>query len=134
MGFSTTVTIFTNFLQSYMWFHKGKNTNIPATTQNFIVTLFYKINPVQNTTIIAENTEISLHLVPHTIEITIQISEKFSPIVSKIWHFLKCHSYCHTTITNCSYPNCQKEQLIAHKVYCERKCTKVLQTCDFPFI
>ena len=70
-----------------MWFYKGKNVNIPATTQNFIVALFYKINPAQNTTIIAENTENSLNLVPHTIEITIQIGEKFSPIVIKIWHF-----------------------------------------------
>ena len=66
-----------------MWFYKGKNVNIPATTQNFIVALFYKINPVQNTTIIAENTENLLHSVPHTIEITIQIGEKFSPIVIK---------------------------------------------------
>ena len=31
------------------------------------------------------------------------------------------HGYCHTTITNCSY---KKEQLTAHKVYCERKHTK----------
>ena len=29
--------------------------------------------------------------------------------------FLKCHSYCHTTITNCSYAKYQEEQLIAHK-------------------
>ena len=26
----------------------------------------------------------------------IQISEKFSPIISKGWHFLKCHSNCST--------------------------------------
>ena len=37
-------------------------------TQKFIVALFYKINPVQITTIIAENTENSLNTVPHTIE------------------------------------------------------------------
>ena len=66
-----------------MWFYKGKNVNIPATTQNFIVALFYKINPVQNTTIVAENTENSLNSVPHTIEIIIQIGEKFSPIVKQ---------------------------------------------------
>ena len=66
-----------------MWFYKGKNINIQATTQNFIVALFYKINPVQNTTIIAEYTENLLNSVPHTIEIIIQISEKFSPIVKQ---------------------------------------------------
>ena len=48
----------------------------------FIVALFYKINPVQITTIVAENTKHSLNLVPHTIEISIQICEKFSPIVN----------------------------------------------------
>ena len=66
-----------------MWFCKGKIINIQATTQNFVVALFYKINPVQNTTIIAENTENLLNLVPHTIEIIIQIGEKFSPIVNQ---------------------------------------------------
>ena len=75
--------IFANFLQSYMWFCKGKIIKIQATTQNFIVALFYKINPVQNTTIIAGNTENLVNSVPHTIEITIQIGEKFSPIVIK---------------------------------------------------
>ena len=66
-----------------MWFYKGKNIKIQATKQNLIVALFYKIIPVQNTTIIAENTENSLNPVPHTIEIIIQIGEKFSPIVNK---------------------------------------------------
>ena len=51
----------------------------------------------------------------------IQISENFSPIIPKIWHFLKCHS-------NCSSNKCK---LLLHKniraaiscsfVYCERK-------------
>ena len=66
-----------------MWFYKGKNVNIPTTTQNFNVALFHKINPVQNTTIVEENTENSLNLVTHTIEIIIQIGEKFSPIVKQ---------------------------------------------------
>ena len=118
-----------------MWFYKGKNVNIPATTQKFTVALFYKINPAQITTIVAENTKNSLNSVPHTIEISIQIGEKFSPIVKqKIDIFLNCHGYCHTIIANCSYIKCQKEQLIAHKVYFEGKCTKVLQTSNFPFI
>ena len=51
--------------------------------QKFVVALFYKINPVQITTIVAENTENLLNSVPHTIEISIQIGEKFSPIVKQ---------------------------------------------------
>ena len=64
-----------------MWFYKGKIVKIQATTQNFIVALFYKIYPVQNTTIIAENTENSLNYIPHSIEIITQIGEKFPSIV-----------------------------------------------------
>ena len=67
-GFFTTVTIFVIYLQYYMWFYKGIKVDISATTQKFIVALIYKINPIQITTIIAENTENSLNLVPHTIE------------------------------------------------------------------
>ena len=55
-----------------MWFYKDKNINISAITQKSIVALFYKINPVQITTIIAENTKIYLNLVPQTIESSIQ--------------------------------------------------------------
>ena len=51
-----------------MWFYKGIKVNISATTQKPIVALIYKINSVQITTSIAENTENSLNLVPHTIE------------------------------------------------------------------
>ena len=51
-----------------MWFYKGIKVNISATTQTFFLALIYKINPVQITTITAENTENSLNLVPHTIE------------------------------------------------------------------
>ena len=51
--------------------------------QKFIVGLFYKINPVQITTIIAEKTKNSLNSVPHTIEISIPIGEKFSLIVKQ---------------------------------------------------
>ena len=66
-----------------MWFYKGKNVNILATTQSFIVALFYKINPAQNTTIIAENTKNPLNSEPHTIEIIIQIGEKLLPIAKQ---------------------------------------------------
>ena len=51
--------------------------------QKFIVALFYKIIPVQITKMIAENTENLLNLVPHTIDSSIQICEKFSPIVKQ---------------------------------------------------
>ena len=51
--------------------------------QKCIEVLIYKINHVQITTIIAENTENSLNSVPHRIEISIQICEKFSPIVKQ---------------------------------------------------
>ena len=66
-----------------MWFYKSKNVNISATTQKFVVALFYKVKPVQITTIIAENTKNSLNSVPHTIEISIQIGQKSSPIVKQ---------------------------------------------------
>ena len=66
-----------------MWFYKDKNVNIPAIMQNFIVALFYKINPIHITTIIAENTKNLLTSVPHTIEISIKIGKKFSPIVKQ---------------------------------------------------
>ena len=66
-----------------MWFYKGKIINISATIQKFMVALFYKINPVQITTIVAENTKNLLNSVPHTIEISIQIGEKFSLIVKQ---------------------------------------------------
>ena len=93
--FSTTMTIFTISLQFYMWFYKGIKVNISATMQKFVIALIYKINPVQITTIIAENTENSLKSVPHTIESSIQNCEKFSPIVKlKFGIFLKYHGYC----------------------------------------
>ena len=66
-----------------MWFYNGIKVNILATTQKVTVALIYKINPVQITTITAENTKNWLYSVPNTIE-NIQFKkncEKFSPIV-----------------------------------------------------
>ena len=78
-----------------MWFCKGKIIKIQATTQNSVVALSYKLNPAQNTTIIAENAKNSLNSVPHIIKIKIQISEKFSLIVTyNLGSFLKCEAYC----------------------------------------
>ena len=52
-----------------MWFYKGVKLNILATKQKTAVAQNYKINPIQITTIIAENTENSLNSVSYTIEI-----------------------------------------------------------------
>ena len=87
-----------------MWFCEGKIVIFQATTQNFIVALFYKLNPAQNTTIIAENTENLLNSVPCTIKIQIQIGEKFSPIVvHNFGIFSSAKPIVSGTIGNCSY-------------------------------
>ena len=52
-----------------MWFYKGVKLNILATKQKTAVAQIYKINPIQITTIIAENTENLLNSVSYTIEI-----------------------------------------------------------------
>ena len=53
-----------------MWFYEGVKVNILATTQKNHCSTNYKINPVQITTIIAENTKNSLNLISSTIEIS----------------------------------------------------------------
>ena len=81
----TVKRIFNNkYLQTYLWFYKGVKLNILATKQKPAVAQNYKINPIQITTIIAENTENSLNSVSYTID-TIQFKncEKFSPIVTQ---------------------------------------------------
>ena len=60
--------IFAKYLQFCMWVYKGIKVNFSAIAQKIAIVLIYKINPVQITTITAENTENSLNLVPHTIE------------------------------------------------------------------
>ena len=118
--------------QFYMWFYKGKNVNISAIMQKFVVALFYKINPVQITTIIAENTENSLNLVTHTIEISIQICEKFSPIVKLNLAFFSSATAIVTPLSLIALTlSIKRQQLIAHKIYCEERRTKVLQTRNF---
>ena len=119
-----------------MWFCKGKIVKIQATTQNFSVALFYKINPAQNTKIIAENSENLSNSVPHTIKIKIQSGEKFSPIVvHNFGIFSSAKPIVSGTITNCSYAKSVKqEHIISYKVHSERKCSTVLQTCNIPFI
>ena len=137
LGFSTNnKQVFTKYLLVYMWFYKGIK---------IAVALIYKINPVQITTIIEENTENSLNSVLNTIE-NIQFKrkncEKFSPIVKvKLALFLKCHghcctnsvchSHCCTNSINCSYAKHQKAAINCSHIYCEGKHNKVLQTCSF---
>ena len=98
--------------------------------QKIAVALIYKINPVQITTITAENTENSSKSVPQTIEnIQFKNCEKFSPIV-------KLYLALFSSVTAIVAPillialtlNLKRQQLSTHKIYCEGKCTKVLQT------
>ena len=135
LGFSMNhKQIFTKYLQFYMWFYKGIKVNISATTQKkCIVALIYKINPVQITTITAENTEISLNSVPHTIEnIQFKNCEKFSPIVKQnLALFSSVTAIVAPILLIALMLSVKRQQLTAHKIYCEGKCTKVLQTRIF---
>ena len=63
-----------------------------------------------------------------TLHNTTQISEKFSPIVSKIWHFLKCHNNCYSTSVNCSHAKISKEQLASHTPIVKRITVSVTNT------
>ena len=49
-----------------MWIFKVKKVKLQAATKLFIVALFYKINPTQNTTNITEITKNSLNSVSRT--------------------------------------------------------------------
>ena len=116
-----------------MWFYKGIKVNISATTQKFVVALIYKINPVQITTITTENTKNSLNLVPHTIEnIQFKNCEKFSPIVKQnLAPFSSAMAIIVSVLLIALMLSVKRQQLTAHKFYCEEKCTKVLQTHIF---
>ena len=54
--------------------------------------------------------------------------EKSSPIVTKIWHFLKCHNNCISKSVNCSHIKISKEQLIAHTPIVRRSTVSVTNT------
>ena len=105
-----------------------------STTPKTEVVIFHKINLVQITKIIAENTENLLNLSSYTIEIIKSKIVRNSHLLShKNWHFLKCHGYCYTN----------KYKLLLHKnikaaincsyIYCEGRYGKVLQTHVFLF-
>ena len=62
LGLSTNhKQIFAKYLQFYMWVYKGIKVKYLSYHTKIIVALIYKINPVQITTITAENTENSLN-------------------------------------------------------------------------
>ena len=102
-----------------MWVFQVKNIKLQATTKLFIVAIFYQINPIQNTTNIAEITENSLYSLPNT---NLKIGEKFSLIVFiAIQHnltLLTFFSYCRKFLTGARV---QSEQLIVHNSDIVRK-------------
>ena len=63
-----------------------------------------------------------------TLHNTTQIDEKSSPIVIKIWHFLKCHNNCISKSVNCSHIKISKEQLTAHTPIVKRISVSVTNT------
>ena len=63
-----------------------------------------------------------------TLHNTTQTSEKFSPIITKIWHFLKCHNNCISKSVNCSHTKISKEQLTAHMPIVKRITVSVTNT------
>ena len=91
--------IFPQFLY-YMWILRVKNVKSQAATKSFIVALFYKTIPTQNTTNITEITKNLLKLVPHT---NLKFGEKFTLIVFiTIQHnltLLTVFSNCHKFLT-----------------------------------
>ena len=62
-----------------------------------------------------------------------QNSEKFSPIVTQNWHFLKCHNNCSTNKCKLLIHKIIKAAIDCSYVYCEGRYDKVLQTCAFLF-
>ena len=89
----------------------------------------FPLQEITKITIIVKYTENSQNLRLCTIENNSnQSSEKFSPIVSKIWHFLKCHNNCYLTSVNCSHTKISKQQLIAHTSIVKRITVSVTNT------
>ena len=113
-----------------MWIHSGalsKTIILPHKTK---VEIVHKSNHTKPSTFIVENTENSPNSSSYTIKYKIVIN---SHLLSKNWHFLKCHN-------NCSK---NKRKLLTHKAikvaidcsytYCKGKYDKVSQTCTFLF-
>ena len=62
-----------------------------------------------------------------------QNSEKFSPIITQNWHFLKCYSNCSTNMCKLLIHKSIKAAIDCSYIYCEERHGKVLQTCLFLF-
>ena len=95
------------------------------------VVIFHKFYLAQIPTIIAENTENSPNSSSYTIKH--KNSEKFSPIITQSWHFLKCHSNCSTNKCKLLIHKIIKAAIDCSYVYCEGRYGEVLQTCIFLF-
>ena len=69
--------------------------------------------------------------IQHNRKYQAQNCEKFSPIVTQNWHFLKCHGYCSTN--KCKLLLCKniKAAIDCSYIYCEGNCNEVLQTHIF---
>ena len=80
-------------------------------------------NPVQITTITAENTENLLNLVPHTIEnIQSKNCEKFSSHVKQnLALFSSVMAIVASILLIALMLSVKRQQLTAHKIYCEGK-------------
>ena len=63
-----------------------------------------------------------------TLHNTTQISEKFSPIITKIWHFLKCHNNCYFNKRKLLTHKNLKEQLTDHTPIVKRTMVSVTNT------
>ena len=89
----------------------------------------FSLQKIAKVTIIVEHTKNSQNSRLYTIENNSnQSSEKFSPIVSKIWHFLKCHNNCYSTSVNCTHTKISKQQLTAHTFIVKRIMVSVTNT------
>ena len=63
-----------------------------------------------------------------TLHNTTKKSEKFSPIITKIWHFLSAKTIVISTSVNCSHTKISKEQLTAHTPIVKRITVSVTNT------
>ena len=97
--------------------------------QLFIVVVFYKLKPIQNTTNITEIIKNSLNLVPRT---KTQIGENFSPIVYST--NLTLHTSSTIVLALNALLTCtghQSEQLIAPSHLLWRRTQSVKNMCQF---
>ena len=86
-------------------------------------------NPTKYPQVIVEkNQKFAKFVILHN---RIQISEKFSPIISKLAFFLKCHSNCSTNKRNCSHTIIKKQQLTAHTSIVKRYMAKCYKHAPF---